>query len=765
MNWRSTSRTPDARATAFNRSGTMGQRTMTGGGTRVPFQFDALLNIDGTILQVESNYYLADKSINHRHLLITGYDFPENWSGGVPYKSAATLSAPVGDTEFIAFDTAYLNNFWYTDGTPNQIPVVSLFQDIDYAHLFFTRHLPQQVDVNGVETFEPRVKEIVIYANAKAGADLIKCNSYYSVPVEDTNAKWVDFVNGVDEASGSKAAPWKTLAGLLTKDLTGVTNVYFKTGGTSITGNTTLNKDVNYVAVGGTSIARSSTYSLSLSTNLLFKGFHIISESAKGYAFINNNSATIEKIKVSGLHQYGALRINADATVKDVILNDRLVILGNGGTILGGYFSSTQNIDYAIFSNGGSGKRVIKYNRFIKGSIINTVTSDFDIINNETSYTGLFYNQNTSAITGTVNILHNIVYMKGHSTFIKTNSAVNDIIVRYTWNIANNKIFVKGNYAGAFVSLRNQSNVVVENNIVIGEMSNGIRLCEFFNYNTTVSNIRVNNNYVYAASTSGQIIFGTEDGVSVNKISGINVYNNHLTLSQYFGIFANPHAIGIFDCANAKIHHNYVNGASIGTVIKDTYLGEVNNGEIYNNVYKNCTSSSMSKGAIGVKFYNNTYIRTSEDFDGDIVPKSFITILSNSIVGGGTNTIVKNNIFVDNEKVDVNSSVYGIDVADVVTGLVANNNVVYTQNVLVNGVTYPTLAEWQAAGFDTNSQFTNPNLTPELWPTSPITIGENLGTDYDDGLDITTNWGSATQVPSVVTKQQSVPWQVGAYVQ
>ena len=45
-----------------------------------------------------------------------------------------------------------------------------------------------------------------------------------------------------------------------------------------------------------------------------------------------------------------------------------------------------------------------------------------------------------------------------------------------------------------------------------------------------------------------------------------------------------------------------------------------------------------------------------------------------------------------------------------------------------------------------------------------IGAGEDLGTDYDDGLEKSTTWGSLLAVPVVVTKQQGAAWDCGAYV-
>ncbi|MFA6336275.1 MAG: right-handed parallel beta-helix repeat-containing protein, partial [Bacteroidales bacterium] len=68
--------------------------------------------------------------------------------------------------------------------------------------------------------------------------------------------------------------------------------------------------------------------------------------------------------------------------------------------------------------------------------------------------------------------------------------------------------------------------------------------------------------------------------------------------------------------------------------------------------------------------------------------------------------------------------------------------------------------------YEANSIYGDPVIKSdsELYPTIPIEIGETLDAAFDDGMDVTTNWGSLTSVPTVVTKQQSATWQIGAYI-
>ena len=155
--------------------------------------------IDGTIIGNE----FIDKSGNGYDIDIINNDITII---GFPYKSTALIAQKVANFGLIPDPT----NFWFTGGVPNQIPVVSFFQNVDYADIIFCRHQSQSLDSNGVETVEPAVIEIVTYTNALTGANLIGANSYFSVPTEDPTAKWVDGTNGLDANAGTKAAPWKT---------------------------------------------------------------------------------------------------------------------------------------------------------------------------------------------------------------------------------------------------------------------------------------------------------------------------------------------------------------------------------------------------------------------------------------------------------------------------------------------------------------------------------------------------------------------------
>jgi hypothetical protein len=110
----------------------------------------------------------------------------------------------------------------------------------------------------------------------------------------------------------------------------------------------------------------------------------------------------------------------------------------------------------------------------------------------------------------------------------------------------------------------------------------------------------------------------------------------------------------------------------------------------------------------------------------------------------------------------------------------ANNNIYCTDDEAPLYFAYVphsyTLAEAQAMGVEANSiSLINTEINNILNNVSgsdlslkngsvAIGVGETLDAAYDDGLDASTDWGSDTEVPVVVTKQQGAAWDIGAYV-
>ena len=230
------------------------------GGKTIPNKVDAFVWLDGTI----SGNNFVDK-ISGRLFPVTNKDFPAGWTKGFPYKSAATFSAPVGDAALIAAD---VNNFFYTAGVPNQIPVISCFQDVDYAHRLFFRHIDQSVDIDtDVETYEPRVAEMVLYNTAATGGDLTARNLYFKVPAKLTS--------GIREVGAGKTYPSSITDAITASSSTDTIYVYSGT----YTMTAAITKPFKIQCIGNVNITISSPISSVNTNNYTIKGANITSTS------------------------------------------------------------------------------------------------------------------------------------------------------------------------------------------------------------------------------------------------------------------------------------------------------------------------------------------------------------------------------------------------------------------------------------------------------------------------------------------------------
>jgi len=111
-------------------------------------------------------------------------------------------------------------------------------------------------------------------------------------------------------------------------------------------------------------------------------------------------------------------------------------------------------------------------------------------------------------------------------------------------------------------------------------------------------------------------------------------------------------------------------------------------------------------------------------------------------------------------------------------GCTADYNIYYTTvaKPFLIGATEYTFAEWQALGHDAHSVMLTEAQYNALFadaanddfslPAGSVAIGagEILAAAYDDGLAALTDWGSDSEVPTVVTKQRGAAWDCGAYV-
>jgi hypothetical protein len=759
----------------------------------------SLFFLDGTIITVGESKYFKDRSSAARNFLITDYDFDSTWTKGFPYKSAATISAPAADAALIAAD---INNFLYdSDGTPNQIPVVSLFQDIDYEHKIFCKHVVQITDTNEVEMYEPRVLEIFMTVAALSSIDLIKAQTYFNVPVEVVNnVAWIDTVAGVDATgNGTKALPYKTFAKALTM-VTDTGTIYLKTGDLALT--CLLTKGISIIGTGYSLNSLTGTGTCFWCSNtgtspLIIKGIvcnggaaiGIRLDANAGNVLLQSNKITANSV-VYGTTVNGAVGY---AAKYNVLTGQHFINFNN--VILDTNYIGSFAVPVRLYANlvsknnlyKGTSSRLIQRHanttsilllgdNLANGSLFvdqaiatettvtvnrcraNLTTGSFISLVDAASKVTFLITNNIINQTGNANL--NIVIALGNSVTIDNNiiTGLRGYIARVTaltegkeLTVSNN--ICKSNYGQ--VILATDYTASIYNNIIISETEGSKILCTSVKYDNI--SVLIHNNYmVTKAGTGPFVLIGTEYSTAIDgRLNGSKVYNNRFSGPGDWG--NDPGALhGLFTWNQAvEWCYNYLSGSFLGYVFKSNGGTFVN--KIHHNLIENCGASFTIKGIKGTLIYNNTNL-DSGGYDG----------LSESVVGvegDSGSSKVKNNIIVD-----LFSTYAQIQIAvNNFTGCEFNKNVYYNPNAanarhaVVEDITY-TIEEWQAILQDLNSIIQNPNLDSNLNPETPFTTGEDLGVAYDDGLDASTTWGNENTVPVVVTKQQGENWDIGAYV-
>ena len=725
-------------------------------GVQIPFKSDALFWLDGTI----SGDEFVDKSGNNRNFTITNKDFDSDWTKGFPYKSAATISAPAGDATLIAAD---INNFLYdSGGTPNEIPVVSLFQDIDYENKLFCRHAAQIVDVNNVEIYEPRVLDIVLYNTIKTGADLTKCQSYFSVPTKLT-AKWVD-PDGLDTNLGTEANPYLTIVkGYTTAGIGGLSYVKSKEY-TEYIYNLSRNSIkaiglVDYVSTDGSYGAR-----LRYADIPLFEGF-ILRAASIATASINGQNAETLELKRLYIESNATIGIVGDhKLIQNVIFKgtNTFNISNTGSTqsriVDTCFFKSTASS--LIYIPNGLGKITVKNCKIdaISGTFItflNTLAG-LDIIGNLIEIATPSNYINSDGDLGLVQILYNIFNVKkGTSQTIKiTDHVTNPPIIK------NNIFNINDDVEESIVYAANSA-IDVENNIFTlnGEPEAYAEIQSLTGTDIVYPCFKAINNRIESKRKGGYNIGvgGESTSPADNDIALIEIKNNYIKSRHAYALPTTngTHSKFVGFQINADIKYNFTWGAGYSAVIKgSTGTVYTSNGFTYN-VEKEFLRGVYCKGSQSVPIYNNTF------FSNDVDPDYAVRLAENVGSDASSNCKIKNNIFIY-----LGTGTYQpIQILNGGTGNESDYNLFYCPNGTLqfqnaNGVR--TFAQWQSDGFDEHSHvltdeefnnlftdYENDDFSINIMPYNGVYLS-----DYKTGLDASTDWGDSDTVPSVVTKDQ-----------
>lgn len=733
------------------------------------------INPDSTIYLVDANNNPVDT------IDIIGLDWDiTNDSLGIPFKTAATL-------DFIGtpiVDTACWNHPIYP---------TAITQNIDHDSTTYFKINNHVLNDDGSELYPERVTAIAIYSS-KTDA-----NSYFGVPELTSGAKWIDPVFGNDATgNGSYSSPYKTFATTIAATSDGGT-IYIKSGDIAAScyiankgitikgvGNTRNSRNTSYCFLFAASSVKSNTISNIVCTGGAGQGVY-----TQTNANITANNMVITAANPIRKADYNAgikFNLNNCVTTGQLYANvDTLKITGSlikTSTIpvlLYLNYSSRYNIykgsPSSIISRNANTTSITLFNDHITGNIftdgaIATVTGI--TVNYCTLYpnaSGTFISLINAASKVSFNINNNTIIQTNHSDGTGFNLKGYDInFLRNTVTgqsnniisataLADDKTFTFGNNTCTTDSIQlvysTDYKFVADSNIMIAGKASGLRATAV-NYDNIPANIF--NNYMASKRIGAPFVYlGTEYDTTKNGyLNGSNVYNNRFSGPADWG---NPkdsfHGLFLWN-QQANWHHNYLSGTFLGFVLKadgGTYANAV-----HHNIIKDCDMSYTIKGINGTLIYNNTSYNAL-GYDG--LPEMYT-----KVEGSSGNSTIKNNIFYDTD------SDYGLirfESATDSTGCIVDTNIYWNGalNKIGNIIsTNYTLAQWKVLGFDLGSLDTNPNFTSatQLWPVTPFN-GTNLGTDYDDGLDISTTWGSSTAVPNIVTKQQGATWQIGAYVQ
>jgi len=729
--------------------------------TAIPTRAESLVLLTGEIIFTSGNYYFVDRSGNARHFLITGYDFNADWTKGFPYKSAATISAPAGDATLISAD---LNNFLYASGgTPNQIPVVSLFQDVDYEHKMFSRHQAAQLDANGVEILEARVMEFVVYNSVRTGINLTKCQRFFRPLTEITsNIIWVSKTGNDTTGTGSKAAPVLTIQKAY--DLGALNPIYVKTGvylennGSSYL---TPTRVKTCTALGRVEVNAASTSALLTTNAAAFTMNNVIFNARNTNNNVIQDAGTVTKtIAFNRCYFTGGKTSFVTQTSYVTTQFTNCVMTGNAITNVSQCHSNLFNSCYVnTFSHIMYRNPVWQNCKLLSVTMSNGGNPTMAFSGNKISATIALVN---SSSTAAFDFLYNTVTLKSGSYNLITSGAIATTTAQL--NAKYNKFTSEAGASGACLFLNSSSTQVYNNvfNLRLGTYAAG-------SVATTVAGadngIKIRNNYIHSnVLNSGVISINGE--VNYTTAKGAEFTGNTVISFRYDNPTATGtgHAVQITTGGNEIIAYNKITHCNLGLVNKHGEgLASVSGG-VYGNVFEDNCVSIWNRGVGALNVFNNTIKYGLTAYTS---PFLFGIRADENAAQPGTqnseNVIVKNNII--NVEAAAGTLIQFDAWADA-HGCIAENNVLNGGVYLFNDGTtnYSSLATAQLAGKLLNCVVQNPLLSATLIPATMID-GANLGDAYKTGLAVTTKWGDAANPPVTVTKDQAGTWQAGAFVQ
>lgn len=517
--------------------------------TPAVFNFGTLVQyIDGTI----SGNEFVDKSGNGYNLDIINNDLDSTLLG-LPYKSTALVAQKSANYGLIPDN----NNFWFdSGGTPNQIPIHCLFQNIDYNNQTFCLHEAQVLDANGFETTSAKVLEICTYTAALTGANLTFANDYFGTPTKQ--------VSNIREVGPGKT--YATIQAAITAMTAGDT-IYIYSGSYNETTILTVNKSATIIGLGFVRIKATGGFQdvyfqTASATNyisgVMFNGGTVTSRLVQFDAC----SLVIDRcyFNYSKVAVYQATNSSSKtATVKNCAFKLTSVATPSIGVLVAGQGFTTLIRDNKF--NSVSTSLLTTSNAFVQlqSQVAPIVTNNLFVDITPTQFTHINMVSASGFTTGAVQITKNV--------------CITEAVANYTISLGAENLHLN-NFNGAIIkynkivgSLLNRPGTVSNCHAML--LNCGVNMEIAFN-NVSYSNIGiVVKAGAEAAYTNGGVwsnqVYNCQNGIWLRGISGANVFNNTVvydaaTPTHVVGIKAdeNGAAAGTQNSSNVIAKNNIV---------------------------------------------------------------------------------------------------------------------------------------------------------------------------------------------------------------
>jgi len=594
--------------------------------------------------------------VSGRVLTITNRDY--DLTVGFPHKSAATVSAPIGDTAWITVDT---EEFWYTSGTPNEIPIVSFYQDINDSHDNYNKHQPQILDGNGIEIYEPRLIETVLYNNPLTGNDLMNAQNYFGVPIIDVGAYWVASDGNDTTGDGSKLTPWLS-AVKWNVEVDDGSIIYQKTD-PAILFNTPsylfLSRNNVYTVIGRTEFistdasyglrlrgAQNTIEGLILTTNgsaspILTEVLDALSPLTIKRMYIN--TLTKETNELSGFFKLIENCIIIGESSQSVIL-----LTGSESWNISGNLISANSDQYGINVQNTANGDILR-NKFSGDhssyTIFINTTATVDVIGN-------YFNNDSERqvflISRTANINYNEVVLKSNVAgrlFISESGS--------TINVIGNTINTEDNFYGSICSFANTIDINLSNNKIIrgASVDDTIANILFSITDAAVKTYLITNNYLsFSGSEAGYgILIGTDtaDGNIGNDSTDVEVSKNNIISEWDLVSEFREHTIFVGYEKNSDIKYNNIYKGGFPIIVEGGFplitFDEEGTG-VHHNISLDSSLALYVLGIQGMNIVNNTLVWKN-------IPYSDVGIFIDRSNNGQTsdNNKIKNNIIICND--------------------------------------------------------------------------------------------------------------------